>query len=57
MKQIFRVPANKKELRDSPERTQWEAADRKALDCILRVPGNRLVHASNARARAVHWGN
>ena len=53
VKQIFRVPANKKELRDSPQRTQWEAADRKALDCILRVPGNRLVPVTVPAAAGV----
>ena len=37
------VPSNDRALRASVDREKWIAADQKALDVILAIPGNRLV--------------
>ena len=50
---VYRVPANKKELLNSPEREHWLAADEKGLDCILRGPGNCLVPVTVPAAKGV----
>ena len=44
------APATAKQLKESPQRTQWEEADRKALEIsILGFGGNKLVPITQAR--------
>ena len=47
------VPASIKQLNASPEREQWLAADRVALDALLAVPGNYLMTVAEAIAAGI----
>ena len=45
---VIRVPSSSKAVNKSHEREEWIAADRKALDVILAMPGNTLVPRQEA---------
>ena len=49
----LRVPRSARELATSPQAEQWMEADRKAMNVILAIAGNRLVRLSDARASGV----
>ena len=48
----FKVPANKREVKESPQSEEWLAADQKALDAILKA-GNVLVPVSKPESLGV----
>ena len=50
---IIRVPSSSKAVNKSHEREEWIAADRKALDVILAMPGNVLAPREEALNKGV----